>query len=32
MDFKMWWKSNKEIEVNQICLNFCSGYNGVVGN
>lgn len=27
MDFKMWRKSNKETEVNQICLNPCSGYN-----
>lgn len=27
MDFKTWWKSNKETEVNQICLNPCSGYN-----
>lgn len=26
MDFKTWWKSNKETEVNQICLNPSSGY------
>lgn len=27
LDFKMWRKNNKETEVNQICLNPCSGYN-----